>query len=161
MPVAAHLPVIRRSEETRMVHGSQRRLTLHHDNTIKRQAFNRTIASHRRKIFWDLNPEHPKAAIYVNYIDKVRRESRKRNLKGRLQLRPYDVVWTISTYQRRQEGEIISQYDPDSIWYTRIFCKRSIADGLILLKLVTSIAARTADSGSRKRSHRQWLRRAK
>ena len=44
-------------------------INLHHDNTIK-EAFNRQLAAKNRKIFWDLNPDHPKAAIYVDYIDK-------------------------------------------------------------------------------------------
>lgn len=38
--------------------------------------------------------------------------------------------------------EIVSQYDPSSIWYIRdIEGKRSIAEGLIYVKLATSIAA--------------------
>lgn len=53
-------------------------INLHHDNTIK-EAFNRQLAAKRRKIFWDLNPEHPKAPIYANYLDvyeaKAKRES--------------------------------------------------------------------------------------
>ena len=44
-------------------------INIHHDNTIK-EAFNRTLASHRRKFFWDLNPDHPNAPIYTDYIDK-------------------------------------------------------------------------------------------
>lgn len=36
-------------------------INLHHDNTIK-EAFNRQLAAKNRKIFWDLNPDHPKAA---------------------------------------------------------------------------------------------------
>ena len=42
---------------------------MHHDNTIK-EAFNRQLAAKKIKIFWDLNPEHPKAPIYVDYLDK-------------------------------------------------------------------------------------------
>ena len=33
-------------------------INLHHDNTIK-EAFNRQLAAKKRKIYWDLNPEHP------------------------------------------------------------------------------------------------------
>lgn len=39
-------------------------------------------------------------------------------------------------------AEIVSQYDKDSIWYIRdIEGKRSIAEGLVYVKLATSIAA--------------------
>ena len=38
-------------------------INLHHKKTI-REAFNRTIAAHRRKIFWDLNPDNPNSWIY-------------------------------------------------------------------------------------------------
>ena len=39
-------------------------INLHHENTIK-EAFNRQLAAHKRKIFWDLNPDNPKAKIYT------------------------------------------------------------------------------------------------
>ena len=116
-------------------------INLHHDNTIK-EAFNRTIASHRRKIFWDLNPEHPKAAIYVNYIDKYAEKAEKGILKGGYNYAHMTLFDNINITEERRE-EIISQYDPDSIWYIRdILGKRSIADGLIYTKLATSIAAK-------------------
>lgn len=116
-------------------------INLHHDNTIK-EAFNRTIASHRRKIFWDLNPEHPKAAIYVNYIDKYAEKAEKGILKGGYNYAHMTLFDNINISEDRRE-EIISQYDPDSIWYIRdILGKRSIAEGLIYTKLATSIVAK-------------------
>lgn len=116
-------------------------INLHHDNTIK-EAFNRTIASHRRKIFWDLNPEHPKAPIYVNYIDKYAEKAEKGILKGGYNYDHMTLFDNVNISQERLE-EIISQYDPDSIWYIRdILGRRSIAEGLIYNKLATSIAAK-------------------
>ena len=116
-------------------------INLHHDNTIK-EAFNRTIASHRRKIFWDLNPEHPKAVIYVNYIDKYAEKAEKGILKGGYNYAHMTLFDNINISEERRE-EIISQYDPDSIWYIRdILGKRSIAEGLIYTRLATSIAAK-------------------
>lgn len=116
-------------------------INLHHDNTIK-EAFNRTIASKRRKIFWDLNPEHPKAPIYVNYIDKYAEKAEKKILKGGYNYAHMTLFDNINISEDRRE-EIISQYDPDSIWYIRdILGKRSIAEGLIYNKLATSIAAK-------------------
>lgn len=116
-------------------------INLHHDNTIK-EAFNRTIASHRRKIFWDLNPEHPKAAIYVKYIDNYAEKAEKGILKGGYNYAHMTLFDNINITEERRE-EIISQYDPDSIWYIRdILGERSIAEGLIYNKLATSIAAK-------------------
>ncbi len=116
-------------------------INLHHDNTIK-EAFNRTIGSHRRKIFWDLNPEHPKAAIYVKYIDNYAEKAEKGILKGGYNYAHMTLFDNINITEERRE-EIISQYDPDSIWYIRdILGERSIAEGLIYNKLATSIAAK-------------------
>ncbi len=116
-------------------------INLHHDNTIK-EAFNRTIASHRRKFFWDLNPEHPKAPIYVNYIDKYAEKAERGVLIGGYNYAHMTLFDNINISEERRE-EIISQYDRDSIWYIRdILGKRSIAEGLIYTKLATSIAAK-------------------
>lgn len=116
-------------------------INLHHDNTIK-EAFNRTIASQRRKIFWDLNPEHPKAPIYVNYIDKYAEKAEKGILKGGYNYAHMTIFDNINITPDRLE-EIISQYDPDSIWYIRdILGQRSIADGLIYTRLATAIASK-------------------
>lgn len=116
-------------------------INLHHDNTIK-EAFNRTIASHRRKIFWDLNPEHPNAPIYAQYIDKYAEKAQKGILKGGYNYAHMTLFDNINISEERRE-EIISQYDPDSIWYIRdILGERTIAEGLIYNKLATSIAAK-------------------
>lgn len=116
-------------------------INLHHDNTIK-EAFNRTIASQRRKIFWDLNPEHPKAPIYAQYIDKYAEKAQKGILKGGYNYAHMTLFDNINISEERRE-EIISQYDPDSIWYIRdILGERTIAEGLIYNKLATSIAAK-------------------
>lgn len=116
-------------------------INLHHDNTIK-EAFNRTIASHRRKIFWDLNPEHPKAPIYAQYIDKYAEKAQKGILKGGYNYAHMTLFDNINISEERRE-EIISQYDPGSIWYIRdILGERTIAEGLIYNKLATSIAAK-------------------
>ena len=115
-------------------------INLHHDNTIK-EAFNRTIASKKRKIFWDLNPEHPKAPIYVDYIDRYAEKAEKGILKGGYNYAHMTLFDNINISEDRRE-EIISQYDPDSIWYIRdILGERSIADGLIYNRLATAIAA--------------------
>lgn len=115
-------------------------INLHHDNTIK-EAFNRQLAAKRRKIFWDLNPEHPKAPIYANYLDVYEAKAKKGELLGGYNYQHFNIFENVNITKERLR-EIVSQYDPSSIWYIRdIEGKRSIAEGLIYVKLATSIAA--------------------
>lgn len=105
-------------------------VNLHHDNTIK-EAFNRTLASKNRKFFWDLNPDHPKADIYVKYIDNYVEKQRKGEMKGGVNYQQFTIFDNINISDERRE-EIISQYDVGSIWYNRdILGIRCIAEGLI------------------------------
>lgn len=115
-------------------------INLHHDNTIK-EAFNRQLAAKRRKIFWDLNPEHPKAPIYTDYIDLYAKRAAAGKLLGGYNYEHFNIFQNVNIPPGRLD-EIISQYEPGSIWYTRdIEGKRSIADGLIYVKLATAIAS--------------------
>lgn len=115
-------------------------INLHHDNTIK-EAFNRQLAAKRRKIFWDLNPSHPKAPIYTEYIDKYAEKAEKGELKGGFNYQKMTIFDNITITEERLE-EIISQYDMASIWYLRdILGNRSIAEGLVYPKLAASITA--------------------
>ena len=115
-------------------------INLHHDNTIK-EAFNRQLAAKRRKIFWDLNPEHPKAPIYKDYLDLYAKKAEAGELLGGYNYQHFNIFENVNITKQRL-AEIISQYDPGSIWYIRdIEGKRSIADGLIYTRLATSIAA--------------------
>lgn len=114
-------------------------INLHHDNTIK-EAFNRTLASRNRKIFWDLNPDHPKAAIYTDYIDKYANKAAQGTLIGGFNYQHF-TIFDNQNISKQRLDEIISQYDEGSIWYIRdILGKRSIAEGLIYSKLATSLA---------------------
>ena len=116
-------------------------INLHHDNTIK-EAFNRQLAAKKIKIFWDLNPEHPKAPIYVDYLDKWEQKNASGSLVGGYNYEHFTIFDNINITKERIE-EIVSRYDPGSIWYIRdIEGKRSIAEGLIYAKMATSIAAK-------------------
>lgn len=116
-------------------------INLHHDNTI-REAFNRQLAAKRRKIFWDLNPEHPKAPIYSDYIDVYAHRAETGELLGGYNYAHFNIFENVNIPKERLE-EIVSQYEPGSIWYIRdIEGKRSIAEGLIYVKMATSIAAK-------------------
>lgn len=115
-------------------------INLHHDKSIK-EAFNRQLAAQRRKIFWDLNPEHPKAPIYVDYIDAYAERAREGRLLGGYNYAHFNIFQNVNISADRLQ-EIISQYDEGSIWYIRdIEGRRTIAEGLIYPKLAASIAA--------------------
>ena len=115
-------------------------INLHHDSYIQ-EAFNRQLAAKKRKIFWDLNPEHPKAPIYTKYIDLYARKAEEGTLLGGYNYRHFTIFQNVNLPKNRV-AEIISQYDEGSIWYIRdILGQRTIAEGLVYPKLATSIAA--------------------
>lgn len=105
-------------------------VNLHHDNTIK-EAFNRTAAAHKRKFFWDLNPDNPNADIYKSYIDKYVSKAEAGELLGGCNYEHFTIDDNINISEQRR-SEIKSQYDPDSIWYRRdILGERCAAEGVI------------------------------
>ena len=105
-------------------------INLHHKNTI-REAFNRTIAAHRRKVFWDLNPDNPNAPIYKEYIDKYAKQAAEGELIGGYNYVHCTLYDNINLTQERIR-EIESQYTPGSIWYLQdIKGMRVTAQGLI------------------------------
>ncbi len=105
-------------------------INLHHDNTVK-EAFNRQLAAQRRKIFWDLNPDNPRAKIYTEYIDKYQKLASEGILLGGYNYQQFTIFDNVNIPEHRKQ-EIISQYDPESVWYRRdILGQRCIAEGLI------------------------------
>lgn len=115
-------------------------INLHHDTTIK-EAFNRQLAAKNRKIFWDMNPDHPKAPIYVDYIDKYARLNDEGKLLGGFNYEHFTIYENVNIPPERI-AEIVSQYDDGSIWFIRdILGQRSIAEGLCYVKFSTKYAA--------------------
>lgn len=105
-------------------------INLHHKNTI-REAFNRTIAADKRKIFWDLNPDNPNAPIYKEYIDKYAKQAAAGELVGGYNYMHCTLYDNINLTPERIR-EIESQYTPGSIWYLQdIKGMRVTAQGLI------------------------------
>lgn len=105
-------------------------INLHHDNTIK-EAFNRTAAAQMRKFFWDLNPDHPKAKIYTDYIDKYQNRQESGQLLGGYNYEHFTIDDNVNISEARRL-EIKSQYDVGSVWYNRdILGLRMVAEGLI------------------------------
>lgn len=114
-------------------------INLHHDNTIK-EAFNRTLASRRRKFFWDLNPDHPKAKIYTEYIDKYVKRHKAGELLGGVNYEKFTIFDNINISEDNRR-EFLSQYEPGSIWYNRdILGMRCIGEGLIYTKLASEFS---------------------
>lgn len=105
-------------------------INLHHDNTIK-EANNRLLAAQRLKVFWDLNPDNPKAAIYSDYIDKYQAQAEAGDFPGGYNYMHCTIYDNINITQERLR-EIESRYDKNSIWYLRdIKGMRVVATGLI------------------------------
>ncbi|MCC0728329.1 PBSX family phage terminase large subunit [Clostridioides sp. ZZV14-6045] len=105
-------------------------INLHHDNSIH-EGFNRIIASKKRKIFWDLNPDNPNAPIYKDYIDKYMEKDKKGELIGGYNYQHFTIHDNITVTEERKQA-ILTQYEPDSIWYKRdILGQRCVAEGLI------------------------------
>lgn len=105
-------------------------INLHNKEFIK-EAFNRSLAAHKRKVFWDLNPDNPKSWIYTDYIDKYSEDSKTGKLLGGYNYQHFTIDDNINISADRK-AEIKSQYDPSSIWYKRdILGMRLMAEGLI------------------------------
>lgn len=111
-------------------------INLHHDKMIK-EGFGRTLAAARRKIFWDLNPDNPRAQIYTAYIDKYDKQNAEGKLLGGYNYEHFTIDDNITITPQRI-AEIKSQYDPNSIWYMQdILGKRVAAEGIIYRRFAT------------------------
>lgn len=111
-------------------------INLHADSFIK-EAMNRQLAAVQRKIFWDLNPDHPKAKIYKDYLDSYAAKAAKGELVGGYNYEHF-TIFDNATMTKERIQEIISQYDQSSIWYIRdILGKRSAAEGIINVKFAS------------------------
>ena len=116
-------------------------INLHHDNTIK-EAFNRLLAAKRLKVFWDLNPDNPKAAIYSQYIDKYKEQAEAGNFPGGYNYMHCTIYDNINITPERLH-EIESRYDKNSIWFLRdIKGQRIIANGLIYRRFADDTSAK-------------------
>jgi PBSX family phage terminase large subunit len=102
-----------------------------HDRHFVQEAFNRSIAAQKRKVWWDLNPDNPKSWIYTEYIDEYDRKQKDGTMLGGYNYEHFTIDDNI-TVSNQRKAEIKSQYDNTSIWYKRdILGLRIAADGLI------------------------------
>ena len=105
-------------------------INLHHKSFVQ-EAFNRSIAADKRKIWWDLNPDNPKSWIYTEYIDKYQQDAADCKFLGGYNYAHFTIDDNINISDQRK-AEVKSQYDPTSIWYKRdILGLRIAAEGLI------------------------------
>lgn len=105
-------------------------INLHHDTFIK-EAFNRQVAAHKLKVFWDLNPDHPKAPIYTKYIDRYQEMHDEKDFPGGYNYEHFTIDDNINIPDERKDA-IKKRYDPGSVWYQRdILGRRMSAEGLI------------------------------
>lgn len=121
-------------------------INLHHDKTIK-EAFNRQLAAKRLKVFWDLNPDNPRAAIYSEYIDRYQKQQEAGEFPGGYNYMHCTIYDNINITPERLH-EIESRYDINSIWYLRdIKGMRVVATGLIYRRFADAISAGSSTFG--------------
>lgn len=102
-----------------------------HDKHFVQEAFNRSIAAVKRKIWWDLNPDNPKSWVYTEYIDKYHKDAADGKFLGGYNYEHFTIDDNINISDDRKT-EVKSQYDTSSVWYKRdILGLRVAADGLI------------------------------
>jgi len=105
-------------------------INLHHDNTIK-EAFNRQLAAKSRKIYWDLNPDNPGAAIYTEYIDEYAHKQASGELLGGYNYGHF-TIHDNATISKESLAVTLSQYTEGTVWHRRdILGQRCAAEGLI------------------------------
>jgi len=115
-------------------------INLHHETFIQ-EAFNRQGAARARKVFWDLNPVHPKAQIYTEYIDKYRERSKAGAMLGGVNYEHFTIFDNMAIPEE-QLAEFVSQREPGSVWYRRdIMGERCAAEGLIYRQFADNVSA--------------------
>ncbi len=124
-------------------------INLHASNFIE-EALNRTLAARDRRIFWDLNPSTPKAAIYRDHIDRYREMAEQGEVGDGFYNYGHFTIYDNPVISEERLSEIEAQYDKGSIWYRRdILGERCAAEGIIYRRFADSPAEFTADEAGR------------
>lgn len=111
-------------------------INLHHSSFIE-EASNRQLAARHLKLFWDLNPSHPRHEIYTRYIDAYAKKQAAGTFPAGYNYEHFTIFDNATLPPGRTE-EIVSRYDEGSIQYVRdILGQRSIAEGLIYTRFAS------------------------
>lgn len=94
------------------------------------EVIDRTLASKKRQIYFDLNPKPPRHWFYVDILD-FQDEKRAQGLNPDYNYQHFTIADNRSISRQRLKEEL-SKYDTTSIWYQRdILGKRIAASGRI------------------------------
>ena len=116
-------------------------INLHHESFIK-EAINRQAAAKKLKVFWDLNPDHPKAHVYVDHIDKYEELHVRGIFPGGYNHMHFTLDDNLSLSRERREA-IKLRYNPGSVWYQRdIIGLRMSPEGLIFKEFAAAYNAK-------------------
>lgn len=114
-------------------------IDLHHENTID-EALKRQIKAHTKRLYWDLNPSSPHAAIYTKYIDDWQKKADAGTLLGGYNYRQFNIFDNPNIPPQNLK-EVLSRYDDKgSVYYIRdILGERCVAEGLIYRRFAENI----------------------
>ncbi len=128
-------------------------INLHHSLFIE-TALSRQLASHDRRIFWDLNPTSPLAPIYSDHLDRYADMVKSGELTEDFYNYAHFTIRDNPMITEERLREITSQYDTASVWYRRdILGERCAAEGLIYRQFADSPSAFIVKSVDTKALH--------
>lgn len=94
------------------------------------EVFDRTLASSRRQLFFDLNSKSPKHWFYRDFLDY--QDQLKRQGKNEGYNYEHMTIWDNMSLSNTQLREALATYDKDSLWYKAdILGLRTAATGRI------------------------------
>jgi len=106
-----------------------------HEKFLK-EVFDRTISSHNRKVFHDLNPKPP-AHWYYTEILSFHEEMKKKNKNYGYNYQHFNIFDNMAITDE-QLKDVLSTYDKTSIWYKRDILGKRIANAGILFDLIAN-----------------------
>ncbi len=106
-------------------------INLHHPSMI-REAFSRQTAACDRRVFWDLNPDAPGAAIYRDHLDRYAAGAADGTLPPHFYNYEHFTMYDNVSIPKERLREIEAQYEVGSLWYRRdILGERCAAEGAV------------------------------
>lgn len=102
------------------------------DKCFVDMALSRLTQSHDYKVWWDLNPVHPKHLIYTRYLDKYEEQQKEGNFYGGYNYMKCSLFDNTALTPEQQMTSISKYPDKSSMEYQRYICgNRACAEGLI------------------------------